>query len=72
MVNLIDFEDPLSEPKRKFIRLDNSAGEDKEEQKRKLLLQLQQQEEEKERLREEQRLKELECEKIKAQLEALE
>ena len=35
-------------------------------------LQRQQQEEEKERLREEQRLKELECEKIKAQLEALE
>jgi len=72
MVNLINFEDPLVEPKRKIIRLDNSSGEDKEEQKRKLLLQLQQQEEEKERLREEQRLKELECEKIKAQLEALE
>ena len=72
MVNLINLEDPLSEPKRKIIRLDNSSGEDKEEQKRKLLLQLQQQEEEKERLREEQRLKELECEKIKAQLEALE
>ena len=76
IINISDIEDSLSEPSRKFIKLENDSvnteSADKLEQKRKLLLQLQQQEEEKERLREEQRLKELECEKIKAQLEALE
>lgn len=76
IMNLDDGDDSLSEPGEKFIKLNDglpkSVTEDKAEQKRKLLLQLQKQEEERERLKEEQRLKELECEKIKAQLEALE
>lgn len=76
IVNLSDIDDSLSEPEKKFIKMNDgiakSVPEDRAEQKRKLLLQLQKQEEERERLREEQRLKELECEKIKAQLEALE
>ena len=69
-----DLDSTISEePKQKIVKLDNgnSPLANKEELQRKLKLQLQEKAEEAERLKEESRKRELECEKLKAQLDAL-
>ena len=69
-----DLDSTISEePKQKIVKLDNgnSPLSNKEELQRKLKLQLQEKAEEAERLKEESRKRELECEKLKAQLDAL-